>query len=133
MFLKFVKLHYNVIFGTNITVLKVNERILLSTFSLLIPPFKLLLIPGIITVGNDISQLMVSMLISYYAGRGHRPRWIALGLYTVVLYCFLTGFLHILYGPGNDALSLTEEYGAVNTTLNAICKLNETPLENVYP
>lgn len=38
---------------------------------------------GLITVGNDISQLFVSIVLSYYAGRGHRPRWIAFGIYTV--------------------------------------------------
>lgn len=39
--------------------------------------------PGLISVGNDISQLFVSVVLSYYAGRGHRPRWIAFGIYTV--------------------------------------------------
>lgn len=38
---------------------------------------------GLITVGNDISQLFVSVVLSYYAGKGHRPRWIAFGIYTV--------------------------------------------------
>lgn len=36
---------------------------------------------GTISVGNDISQLLASAVLSYYAGKGHRPRWIALGLY----------------------------------------------------
>lgn len=40
----------------------------------------------------------------------------AVGLYTVVLYCLLTALPHFLYGAGNDALSLTEEY---RTNLNA--------------
>lgn len=34
---------------------------------------------GLISVGNDISQMMVSAVLSYYAGRGHRPRWIGFG------------------------------------------------------
>ncbi|XP_043671466.1 solute carrier organic anion transporter family member 74D isoform X2 [Vespula pensylvanica] len=66
---------------------------------------------GLITVGNDISQLFVSVVLSYYAGRGHRPRWIAFGIYTVVLFCCLTMLPHFLYGPGEDALMLTKEYG----------------------
>ncbi|KYQ55608.1 Solute carrier organic anion transporter family member 5A1 [Trachymyrmex zeteki] len=70
---------------------------------------------GLITVGNDISQLFVSVALSYYAGRGHRPRWIAFGIYTVVLFCCLTMLPHFLYGPGEDALSLTKEYGAQST------------------
>ncbi|KAF3425089.1 hypothetical protein E2986_03669 [Frieseomelitta varia] len=67
---------------------------------------------GLISVGNDISQLFVSVVLSYYAGRGHRPRWIAFGIYTVVLFCCLTMLPHFLYGPGEDALLLTKEYGA---------------------
>lgn len=69
-----------------------------------------LLFPGIITVGNDISQLMISMVLSYYAGKGHRPRWIAAGIYTVVLFCLMNALPHFLYGAGEDALYLTAEY-----------------------
>lgn len=36
---------------------------------------------GTISVGNDISQLMASAVLSYYAGKGHRPRWMAFGEY----------------------------------------------------
>ncbi|KAJ9590581.1 hypothetical protein L9F63_016350 [Diploptera punctata] len=80
---------------------------------------------GIITVGNDISQLFVSMVLSYYTGRGHRPRWIALGIYTVVLYCLMSALPHLLYGPGDDALALTVEYGGIvdhNSTQEVIKK-----------
>lgn len=76
-------------------------------------PFKyalLFIVSGIISIGNDISQLLVSAILSYYAGRGHRPRWIAIGLYTVVLHCLLIALPHFLYGAGSDALSLTEEH-----------------------
>lgn len=88
---------------------------------------------GIISVGNDISQLLVSAVLSYYAGKGHRPRWMALGTFkfvwlssecffwhallvlgltTIVAFCILNMFPHYLYGPGADALALTVEYGA---------------------
>ncbi|KAH1029940.1 hypothetical protein HUJ05_003086 [Dendroctonus ponderosae] len=67
-------------------------------------------ISGIISVGNDLSQLLMSVILSYYTGRGHRPRWMALGMYTVVLFCIMTALPHFLYGPGLDALSLTKEF-----------------------
>lgn len=93
---------------------------------------------GIISVGNDISTLLVSAVLSYYAGKGHRPRWMAMGeitwilnllhmcerfgltkfllllpgLLTIIIFCVLNIFPHYLYGPGEDALSLTLEYGA---------------------
>jgi hypothetical protein len=76
-------------------------------------------------VGNDISQLFVSIVLSYYTGRGHRPRWIAMGIYTVVLYCLMSALPHLMYGPGDDALALTVEYGGIvdqNATQEAISK-----------
>uniref|UniRef100_A0A0K8WG47 Solute carrier organic anion transporter family member n=2 Tax=Bactrocera latifrons TaxID=174628 RepID=A0A0K8WG47_BACLA len=90
---------------------------------------------GIISVGNDISQMMVSAVLSYYAGKGHRPRWIGFGLLTIVVFCLMTALPHLLYGPGDDALALTAEFGAhpaENATLEAIekqgrktlCRLN---------
>lgn len=50
---------------------------------------------GLITVGNDISQLFVSVTLSYYAGRGHRPRWIAFGIYTVSFATYILGYIDI--------------------------------------
>ncbi|XP_005176681.1 solute carrier organic anion transporter family member 74D [Musca domestica] len=90
---------------------------------------------GLISVGNDISQMLVSAVLSYYAGKGHRPRWIGFGLLTIVLFCLLTAAPHFLYGPGDDALALTKEFGATpdeNATIEAIreqrsktlCRLN---------
>lgn len=37
----------------------------------------------------------------------------------VVLFCCLTMLPHFLYGPGEDALSLTKEYGTKLQSLNA--------------
>ncbi|XP_058831551.1 solute carrier organic anion transporter family member 74D-like isoform X2 [Topomyia yanbarensis] len=65
---------------------------------------------GIISVGNDISSLFLSALLSYYAGKGHRPRWIAFSLLTIVLFCWLNALPHLIYGPGEGALSLTTDY-----------------------
>lgn len=44
---------------------------------------------------------------------GHRPRWMALGILTIVIYCLVNVIPHFLYGPGEDSLLLTVEYGAV--------------------
>lgn len=71
-------------------------------------------------MGNDMSSLLATMLLSYYAGKGHRPRWIAVGIYSVALYCFINLLPHVLWGAGDDALALTEEYGgAGNADLTA--------------
>ncbi|KAL1493462.1 hypothetical protein ABEB36_011509 [Hypothenemus hampei] len=84
---------------------------------------------GIISIGNDLSQLLMCVILSYYTGRAHRPRWMALGMYTVVLFCFLTALPHFLYGAGADALFLTEEFQVTaNTSINVL--LN-TPKKNL--
>jgi hypothetical protein len=37
----------------------------------------------------------------------------ALGILTIVVYCLINATPHFLYGPGEDALSLTIEHGGV--------------------
>ncbi|XP_058460413.1 solute carrier organic anion transporter family member 74D-like [Malaya genurostris] len=65
---------------------------------------------GIISVGNDISSLFLSTVLSYYAGKGHRPRWLAFSLLTIVAFCWLNALPHLIYGPGEAALGLTTNY-----------------------
>lgn len=36
-----------------------------------------------IGVSNNISQLLVSCVLSYYCTNGNRPRWMAIGIYIV--------------------------------------------------
>jgi hypothetical protein len=69
------------------------------------------IVAGVISVGNDISSLFAAVLLSYYAGKGHRPRWMAVGIFCVAMFCFITLLPHLVWGPGEDALALTKEYG----------------------
>ncbi|XP_023314280.1 solute carrier organic anion transporter family member 4C1-like isoform X2 [Trichogramma pretiosum] len=64
---------------------------------------------GIILSGNEISQIL-SIVLIYYGGSGHRPRWISVGVALSSLSCFVLALPHAIYGPGQDALSLTMEY-----------------------
>uniref|UniRef100_A0A1B6FLD6 Solute carrier organic anion transporter family member n=1 Tax=Cuerna arida TaxID=1464854 RepID=A0A1B6FLD6_9HEMI len=66
---------------------------------------------GIIMTGSDVTVLTVAILLNYYGGRGHRPRWIAFGIFTTVGFCLMNALCHFLYGPGEDALLLTKEFG----------------------
>lgn len=54
----------------------------------------------------------------------------AFGIVTIVVYCCLNVLPHILYGPGEDALSLTEEYGAIKDDLQtkAVQEINNKKL-----
>lgn len=65
---------------------------------------------GVIMVGSDVATLFACWMISYYGGRKHRPRWLGFGLISIMMYCLLTSLPHFIYGPGSDALQLTEEY-----------------------
>lgn len=51
------------------------------------------------------------------AGRGHRTRWLAIGSFFVGLSCFVRLLPHVIYGPGEEILQYTVEYGNnVNST-----------------
>ncbi|XP_032590814.1 solute carrier organic anion transporter family member 74D isoform X2 [Drosophila grimshawi] len=66
---------------------------------------------GIISVGNDMTTMFGSALIGYYLRKVHRPRWMGIGLFTIVIFCLLNCSLHFIYGAGEDALKLTREFG----------------------
>ncbi|CAK9823948.1 Solute carrier organic anion transporter family member 74D [Anthophora retusa] len=72
---------------------------------------------GLILSGNEISQVL-SLILTYYGGSGHRPRWIAVGVGLSAVSCLVLALPHFLYGPGRDALALTKEY-LDQTLLNA--------------
>ncbi|XP_076171116.1 organic anion transporting polypeptide 33Ea isoform X2 [Ptiloglossa arizonensis] len=72
---------------------------------------------GLILSGNEISQIL-SLILTYYGGSGHRPRWIAIGVGLSAFSCLILALPHFLFGPGRDALALTKEY-LDQTLLNA--------------
>ncbi|XP_053687128.1 solute carrier organic anion transporter family member 74D-like [Sabethes cyaneus] len=69
---------------------------------------------GIISAGIDMSSLFMLIIMCYYADKGHRPRWLAFGVFTIVVFCWMSALPHLLYGPGEAALSLTSEFGVNN-------------------
>ncbi|KAL5281163.1 hypothetical protein ACFFRR_004900 [Megaselia abdita] len=107
------KTSYVILFGIGGSVFAMSYSYFSGTITTIEKRFK---IPsrntGIISIGNDISQLILAAVLSYYAGKAHRPRWIGFGLLTIVAFCLLTALPHFIYGPGEDALKLTLEYGA---------------------
>lgn len=61
--------------------------------------------------------MLAVLVLSYIGSRGHQPRWIASGTLLVGLSCFIRLVPHLLFGPGQDSLMLTKEYGADNFSL----------------
>lgn len=65
---------------------------------------------GIVLCGNEISQILLSLILSYVGGQRNRPRWISWGVMFCALSCFILASPHFIYGAGEDALKLTKEY-----------------------
>ncbi|XP_055706952.1 solute carrier organic anion transporter family member 74D isoform X2 [Phlebotomus papatasi] len=65
---------------------------------------------GIIMSGNEISQILLSLFLSYAGGQRNRPLWIAWGVAICGISCFILALPHFIYGAGEDALRLTKEY-----------------------
>lgn len=92
-------------------------------------------VTGIIATGYECSAIFAAPLLSYYLAKRNRPRWIAFGMMIVACVFLMNTSLHVIYGPGEDALLLTTEYGAtfdINSTSssvqmknkNILCQLN---------
>lgn len=80
-------------------------------------------IPGIILSGNEISQILLSLVLAYYGGQRDRPRWIAWGIFFSALSCFILASPHFMFGAGDDAFRLTDQYKAlfqVRSMLNCL-------------
>lgn len=67
---------------------------------------------GTILSGNDISQIILAMILGYFGNYGHRPRWVGVGVLCAGVSCFLAALPHLLYGPGQDALDLVAAMNA---------------------
>ncbi|KAH8403161.1 hypothetical protein KR222_006204, partial [Zaprionus bogoriensis] len=65
---------------------------------------------GIVLSGNEISQILLSLILSYIGGQRNRPRWIAWGIVLCGVSCFILVLPHFIYGAGNEVLQLTKEY-----------------------
>jgi hypothetical protein len=70
------------------------------------------LFPGMILSAWDIGILSCTLVVSYLGSRGHKTRWVAFGTLLTSLACFMQFLPHLMFGPGQDALRLTSEYGA---------------------
>ncbi|CRK86315.1 CLUMA_CG000186, isoform A [Clunio marinus] len=65
---------------------------------------------GLILSGNELSQILLSVILAYFGGQRNRPRFIAWGVIFCSLSCFILALPHFIYGPGEDALRLTKEF-----------------------
>jgi MFS family permease len=67
---------------------------------------------GLILSGNEVSQILLSVILAYFGGQRNRPRLIAWGVVFCSLSCFILAMPHFIFGAGDDALKLTKEWFA---------------------
>lgn len=83
--------------------------------------------------GNEISQILLSLVLSYYGGQRNRPRWIAWGVVFCALSCFILAAPHFIYGAGEDALALTKEFmDAENALSLQVYAYNTISMKNEF-
>ncbi|XP_058121605.1 solute carrier organic anion transporter family member 74D [Anopheles ziemanni] len=85
---------------------------------------------GIILSGNEISQILLSLILSYVGGHRNRPRWIAWGVVFCALSCFILAMPHFIYGAGDEALRLTKEYIREQEEDEARIRTNQTAVKS---
>lgn len=66
---------------------------------------------GVILTGNELSQISLALILTYFGGQRNRPRWIAIGMVFSSISCFILASPHFIYGAGDEALKYTKEYG----------------------
>lgn len=73
---------------------------------------------GIIMSATEIGQIGSSLLLTYYGGQGHRPKWIAWGMVLFAVSSFTCSLPHFIYGEqlihANDLL-----YSGVVSTMGS--------------
>lgn len=78
---------------------------------------------GIILSGNEVSQIILSLILTYFGGQKHIPKWISWGVVSSAFSCFILTWPHFIYGAGEDALQYTKEYQSIYQVkwINWIC------------
>lgn len=70
-------------------------------------------ITGIIMSATEIGQIGSSLLLTYYGGQGHRPKWIAWGMLLFAISSFMCSLPHFIYGKqlinSNDLTGIVKE------------------------
>ncbi|XP_043667161.1 solute carrier organic anion transporter family member 74D isoform X1 [Vespula pensylvanica] len=96
---------------------------------------------GIIMSATEIGQIGSSLLLTYYGGQGHRPKWIAWGMILFAVSSFTCSMPHFIFGEQliqqNEMLfsgvgPAGESNGPNNTdpVPANLCKLHERPENN---
>lgn len=101
-------------------------------------------ITGIIMSATEIGQIGSSLLLTYYGGQGHRPKWIAWGMLLFAASSFICSLPHFIYGKqlinSNDLTRITKEpdickavnYDIDNLVNYDVCGNSSMPFDSNY-
>lgn len=79
---------------------------------------------GIIMSATEIGQIGGALLLTYYGGQGHRPKWIACGMLVFAVASILCSTPHFLFGSGEDVSGRYFENAAPNASIYKLRELN---------
>lgn len=66
---------------------------------------------GYIGASAEVTGTIVSLIVPYYCAKGRLPHWIGFSVFGLAFSYMIYVLPFVIYGAGEDALSLTAEYG----------------------
>ncbi|KAG1664053.1 Solute carrier organic anion transporter family member 4C1 [Nymphon striatum] len=85
-------------------------------------------VTGIISIADNLSPVIISLLVGYFGGAGHRTRWVAFGTLIAAFSAFISSLPYFLFGPSEQLLGSSNTNLTVNSTANIgyqLCSPNE--------
>ncbi|XP_058123534.1 solute carrier organic anion transporter family member 74D-like [Anopheles ziemanni] len=82
---------------------------------------------GFITAGSDLSFVLASLFLTYYASNRRKPLWIAMGIVSMALSCFVNALPHFLFAPDRDELEQTLGNWTQRKATDNLCREDRTP------
>lgn len=68
------------------------------------------LLLGSIKGTAEIGSLIFNFILTYFVGKGHKGKWLAIGMIIAGLSAFLRILPYVIYGAGGNVRMYTEEY-----------------------
>lgn len=94
-------------------------------------------VTGMIMSATEIGQIGSSLLLTYYGGQGHRPKWIAGGMMLFAISTFTCSLPHFIYGKqlirANELSGLTTDPNTCTSSGEAmeIFSCSDSPWNNL--
>ena len=89
-------------------------------------------VSGVILLADEITPLILGILVGYVGGKTHRPRMVAIGMFLSALCCFVSGLPYLFYGMSMHNSNLDDKFkrglkfcaSGINSTF---CSSDEQP------